>query len=179
MNTYTFEEHIHRYAVWTAARAAQRGFTKTKVIDEVIKEVGLRDYLNNPHTDQTEFDGWHQEMASRMAGAFERRGVECSFGRAAKIIAIYLKTALLLPKGPGAKECLVIHPPIDRILLQNFAKSLKGHAEHSKLRSFFSQKKWTEFTDVEYRDVIKAFRDIRQLDWTIEVYWSGADNSEE
>jgi hypothetical protein len=27
---YNFAEHLHRYAVWTAARAAQRGFSISK-----------------------------------------------------------------------------------------------------------------------------------------------------
>jgi hypothetical protein len=44
--TYSFEEHKHRFAVWTAARAVQRSFTRTRIISDVIVETGLRSTSN-------------------------------------------------------------------------------------------------------------------------------------
>jgi hypothetical protein len=42
MASYDFSEHIHRYAVWTAARAVQRGFAKTATIWSAIDTIGLK-----------------------------------------------------------------------------------------------------------------------------------------
>jgi hypothetical protein len=39
---YTFTTHLRNYAVWTASRAAQRGFTKTEDIAAAINETELR-----------------------------------------------------------------------------------------------------------------------------------------
>ena len=44
MADYDIQEHIHRYAVWTAARASQRNFTTTANIRRAIEESGLRDF---------------------------------------------------------------------------------------------------------------------------------------
>lgn len=43
---------------------------------------------------------------------------EASFGRAAKLIAIYLKTTIVLSGAENTTLGRVIHPPIDSILLK-------------------------------------------------------------
>lgn len=55
--TYTFEDHLHNFAVWTSARAVQRGFTTTKNIKEVIEQTQLRAFAWNCDVySESEFD---------------------------------------------------------------------------------------------------------------------------
>lgn len=178
---YTFEEHIHRYAVWTAARASQRGFTSTTVIDGAIARARhLRDYLAAPKVDAEEFDMFHREAAKALMEELKCEAPvnKCTYGRAAKIIAIYLKTAVVLRLGPEAPESLVIHPPIDRILLNNFASKLKKHYPDSKHLAADLRKNWTELTQDEYWELVETIQKIgAPLNWRLEEYWeiSGED----
>src|SRR5207237_4965917 len=113
---YTFDEHKHRYAIWTAARAVQRSFTTTHNIAKAINATGLKCFSqsNEPIT-QNEYDTRHKQWSKIIIDV-----LDCSYGRAAKIIAIYLKTAVVLPTS-GTANSLVIHPPLDRFLLHAIA----------------------------------------------------------
>ena len=73
--------------------------------------------------------------------------MECTYGRAAKIVAIYFKTRLLnLENHPLIN---VIFPPIDSVLLKNLA-------DKSPELKFLADKKWTQFDEGGYRIVIEA-----------------------
>ncbi|MBK6447178.1 MAG: hypothetical protein IPF81_18330 [Bacteroidetes bacterium] len=41
-DNYSFAEHVHRFAVWTAARAVQRNFTTTENIRKAIEQTELQ-----------------------------------------------------------------------------------------------------------------------------------------
>jgi hypothetical protein len=57
MDNYTFKEHRHNYAVWTAARVVSRNFTTTKNVKEAIATSGLRAFTsNNIVPSKEEFD---------------------------------------------------------------------------------------------------------------------------
>lgn len=169
--SYSFNEHLHRYSVWTAARAVQRGFVKTALIEGAIEEAKLRTIASsNDINDKTTFDKLHNERCGLIIDYFkENRVIEekATYGRAAKIIAIYLKTSVVLPSSGTSPLAKIVHPPIDSILLTNVAKKLKG------LFSDFGQKRWTQFDKGEYFDVIDSLRTIK-LDgfWKIEEFWS-------
>lgn len=109
----------------------------------------------------------------QIIGALRRRGVrEVSYGRAAKIVAIYLKAAVVL--GPYGNEPFAkyVHPPIDAILKKSLRVYCAGDASLSEaLRSTPS---WTRLTQREYEQLIVALRtaalDEREF-WTLERYW--------
>ena len=55
---YTFTDHLHNYAVWTAARAVQRRFSaKTGDIQSAIEKTELKSLLSKKwEPDEKEFD---------------------------------------------------------------------------------------------------------------------------
>jgi hypothetical protein len=169
LSTYTFDEHKHRYAVWTVARA-QRAFAKNKVIAEVMEKAELRSFVENTTLiSQREFDKLHQQWCATICDYFPHD--KCDYGRAAKMIAIYLKTVVVLPGAGESSLCDVIHPPIDRILLQNIARATS--LKH------FRTKNWTTLGGDAYWEIIHDIREHFGLcNWKLEAYWSVKDEEE-
>jgi hypothetical protein len=168
---YLFTEHIHRFSVWTAARAVQRGFTTTKKIQKAIEDSPLPSFLKNPISEEKAFDHWHKTTAKTLISKFEK-GTECSYGQAAKIIAIFLKTAWVIRHPADDPVSAVIHPPIDRILLENLCRD----AQFSNLKSIKSIA-WTSFTSSEYWKVANEIRKSAGLfNWRLEKFWFPVDD---
>src|SRR5687768_9455879 len=110
---YNFKEHKHRYAVWTAARAVQRSFTTTTSISSAINKTSLRFFIESSQIlDQQTFDQQHKEWGQSIIDAFKSIHIDCTYGRTAKIIAIYLKTSYIIAS-EDAPMSRIIHPPID------------------------------------------------------------------
>lgn len=167
MIDYTFNTHLHNYAVWTAARASQRNFTTTQNIAAAIDASGLRSFAENPTVkDQAAFDQVHVQTAKALIKQFASLGISCTYGRAAKIIAIYLKTSVIVPQRGEGLVCNLIHPPIDRILLQK----LKSDGEKPSFKSI----NWTGLRQDAYFQLIDRLRNHPQKFepfWSIEVNW--------
>ncbi|HNP48725.1 MAG TPA: hypothetical protein PKL85_07790 [Bacteroidia bacterium] len=163
---YSFEEHVHRFAVWTAARAVQRNFTTTENIRKAIEQTELqnpffRKDINSPE----QYDNFHKKTCDILISVFKKQGIDASYGRAAKIVAIYIKTAIVIPESGKSKLSKIAHPPIDRILLHN----LDSKYPELKLKS----RNWTTLNKDEYFDLIQKFReDFGDCFWKIEVNWS-------
>ena len=117
---YTIEEHRHRFAAWAAARAAQRNFTNTKNILSAIDCTNLRQVVEDrtswPKT-SLDFDKLHGAWCNKIISKLSNVGVKCPYGRVAKIVAIYLKSSIILAGHENSTFGKIIHPPIDRILL--------------------------------------------------------------
>jgi len=61
---YTFIDHLHNYAIWTAARASQRGFTTTNNIRAAIEMTGLKDFsIKKRKVSSKDFDIFHRKTA--------------------------------------------------------------------------------------------------------------------
>lgn len=163
---YDFEEHLHNYAIWTSARAVQRGFTTTLNVKRAIESSTLEKFCQNKIScrSHAEFEAFHRECAKRIRASFKKSHVkDGTYGRAAKIISIYLKTAIILPlKGQG-KLCTYIHPPIDSILLKNIPGDVNKR---------WSTIKWTTLKEKQYWQLIDELRNaFKKVDWTLEEYW--------
>lgn len=160
---YTFNEHKHRYAIWTAARAVQRSFTTTDKIAAAVETTTLRQFAETTEFITGEqYDLQQAEWCYKLIDCFEP--LECSYGRAAKIVAIYLKTAVIFPSQGTSALCEVIHPPVDSILLSNLVK----WRELKELRG----ERWTTFTSAEYWNVVDIIRtSIGYLNWKLEAFW--------
>jgi hypothetical protein len=99
-----------------------------------------------------------------------------TFGRAAKLIAMYLKSVVVL--GPGRKTAFarIAHPPIDGILLRNLAKS-EVKSEH---KDKWAKIKWTKLDDEEYYELVKQLRDAlgpKEPFWKLERFWTVTNES--
>ncbi len=169
MTNYSFEEHLHRYAMWTAARAVQRSFTPTDNIKKAINTTDLRSFVQRSSCSPVEFDQLHQKWADELMNSFG--SIECSYGRAAKIISIYLKTSVVIPcKGVGALP-QIIHPPIDRIFLTNLISDKSSPLNESD-RQWLRGISWTKLEKDMYWELVKKFRGYQNFNWRWEYYWS-------
>ena|ERR1700712_397784 len=67
---YSIAEHIHRFAVWTAARAASRGRLKNTEVEDLINKVKLKEAIEvlnqNQYLDETQSRLWIKEMGEKM-----------------------------------------------------------------------------------------------------------------
>lgn len=166
---YTFNEHLHNYAVWAAARAVARNFTNTANVKSAIEKTELRKLLdNNEKFTIASFDQFHRETAEKIIAhlKFVDKGLEkkATYGRAAKIIAIYIKTAIVVRDSGVSNLARIAHPPIDRILLTNANK------EHKKLG--LTTYNWTQLSKEEYFELIEKLRTIEfESFWELERHW--------
>jgi len=172
---YTIQEHVHNYATWTAARAVQRNFTNTATIRHAIEYSRLGEEvigLDEKLTNELEFDAWHRERSAMLIEGLLEGSLpdeKVTYGRVAKILAIYLKTSVVLVK-PRAPISNLIHPPVDRILLNNL------YWKHRIELFNTARSKWTEFNESQYFSVVRALREIQQAErltyfWELEKYW--------
>lgn len=169
MNVYTFNDHLHNYAIWTAARATQRGFTTTKNIKSAIDASGLKELIYSKEKKENitieQFDKLHREITNKIIKCLHDLGIPVKYGQAAKIIAIYLKTAIIIRDSGLSNISRIAHPPIDNILLTHLHKDYPDVVPDGI--------KWTKIDEKEYFELIDK---LRTLDfdyfWELEKYWS-------
>ncbi len=187
LSTYNIIEHRHNFACWTAARAAQRTYLKTADITDAINEAKLPETLSElAKNDLTihEYDEFHKKMTNQLIEILKRKEEfqkqtnknknksdkankdKTTYGRVAKIIAIYIKTVYVMAD-PESVISKVAHPPIDSILLKNLKK--EG-------RMNIKVKNWTQFNETQYTNLIKELRQV--MDnlpfWKLETYWKAS-----
>lgn len=162
---YSFKEHKHRYSIWTAARAVQRSFTTTSKISFVINKTSLRFFAeSNEIIDQDKFDAQHRNWCQTIIKEFANIDIECSYGRAAKIVAIYLKTSFIICSDENSVMNKIIHPPIDSILLVSLS-DINGLQGCKNIR-------WTKLNEEKYWELVAKVRlRLKRFDWHLESHW--------
>lgn len=58
INGYEIFEHKHKFSVWAAARATQRGFTNVDNLKEALEDCGIVEFIKDPESfeiDEDEF----------------------------------------------------------------------------------------------------------------------------
>lgn len=162
---YDLFEHRHNFAAWAAARAAQRGFkgaTHQKLI-AALEKCGVKEFARKPppNISDPEYKKLHSQWCRYIV-----KNTKMTFGRTAKLIAIYLKSMLICGPGSETQVATIIYPPIDRILLQNIVKE-KGR--NDLLKEYV----WTKLDEQQYDSLIKELSDMVENEpfWTIEKYW--------
>jgi|APTNR8051073442_1049403.scaffolds.fasta_scaffold01751_4 hypothetical protein len=171
LSTYNIAEHRHNFACWTAARAAQRSYATTKIITDAIEAAQLREKLIELTVKSVtveEYEKFHKEMVLRILGELLNLGAnkdKTTYGRVAKIIAIYVKTVYILAD-PESAISKVAHPPIDRILLTNL--KAKGIV--------IDKLDWTNFNPKDYQDLIARLYELvgDSPFWKLETFWKAS-----
>jgi len=175
---YTLETHKHNFAIWAAARAIQRGFrgAKNSILGIALEDSNIRDAiysLMSANVVPEEFDVWHKSLCRKIIKNLLDAGVsDITYGRAAKLVAIYLKVTVIIGEDPTSPLARVAHPPIDHILLQEIAKE-------NPIIGNLAQVKWTNLTEEEYFDVVNKLRSILDDEagfWQIEKYWNAMND---
>ncbi len=93
-------------------------------------------------------------------------------GRAAKLVAVYLKSRVLLGERWDSRFAFNMHPPVDRILLQALAASKSITSYHQPA---WRSANWTQLDQAGYEQLIEQLRAVvppNQPFWTIEEYWA-------
>jgi hypothetical protein len=176
---YNLFEHRHRFAVWAAARAAQRGFASIKILRAALESTDIRRFVQKPDAldaDDAAFEGHHRRWCTALMKRLQNdRVANVSYGRVAKLIAVYLKAMIVV--GPHARSSLarVAHPPIDRILLRNLA-SVSANSQH---QAKWRATNWTTLNERSYYVLIGELRGLLAKHdpfWEIERYWTVTDD---
>lgn len=167
---YSEYNHRHNFSVWAAARAAQRGFTNVEMLRDALEQCGIDVFVNNP-SPESEFEGRHKQWCNSICDYLNEKGVHnVSYGRAAKLVNVYLKSMLVL-KNLSGEPAKFIHPPIDRILLQNIAKNVTMEKEEKKM---LKATNWTQLQEEEYFQLINTLKGINgnRPFWQLEEHWT-------
>lgn len=176
---YDICEHKHRFATWAAARAASSKGCRFSVrqardlIDEVrYQQLKLRDMLANADTlpSPEKFDQAHAEWRGQVRQAANGHGIEMTHGVAAKLLNVYLKAAFVCGGEHDHPRVKVIHPPIDRLLLNGLATSPESKKDWRRFHP------WTGLDSQRYEELIGCIRDALpegQALWRIEEHWRG------
>lgn len=71
---FDFNEHKHRFAVWTAARSVQRSFTNNKNIKEAINFTSIKSFSeSNEIISSDQFDELQKEWCKAIIKSLEEK----------------------------------------------------------------------------------------------------------
>lgn len=188
---YTFPEHKHRCALWTAARAVSRNFCDTQSLKNMVEELKFEEAVDKLKKESFEKDFYKicntvlsyflkHERPEKSKGGDKSQGqfINPTFGRAAKFVSIYLKTYYILDTRTDEGLRDIIYPPIDRILLHGIAKNeelLKSFESDQELLDKLKELKkinWTQLTQEKYESLKKDIESFKlEFNWTLEKYW--------
>jgi hypothetical protein len=180
MKQYGIDDHRHRFSVWAAARATQRGLTNVVNLRKALEGCGVVAFLacgNLEAVDEAAFENHHRSWCRAIMACLIDLGVpNVTFGRAAKLIAIYLKSIVVLGSGCGSRLSQIAHPPIDGILLANIAVCPSIDSPH---KAEWAKVRWTKLDEAPYYRLIGQLRAaLVPADapfWMLEQYWTVTD----
>lgn len=183
MAPYDLDQHRHRFAVWAAARAAQRGFTSVTLLRDALEGCGVVEFVSTADLAKfapDDFDSVHRTWCTRVVEALNGASISnVTFGRAAKLVAVYLKSAVILGAGSNTAFAHVAHPPIDSILLRNLVACPKVQSEYKPL---WRRIKWTKLDEAAYYDLVPQIRQVVGTEvpfWKLERYWTLTNEPQE
>ena len=178
---YPIEKHKHHYAKWCASAAYGRGLIGggNALAFELIETSGLGQITAPEHIGQN-VDQWQLGfMRTIEIEAARRGGSGFSFGRAQKLVNIYLKTVLVCGGHHQHPSVALLHPPLDFELFKGLRSFLsKNRTTLIKARTAFlaAQKRnpsWTKFSEADYMahiDAIKLLMAGKPL-YQVEEHW--------
>ena len=179
---YELFTHRHNFAVWAAARAAQRGFAGVATLRGALEASAVQRFLPDPQfvdIDYTRFEELHRSWCSSICDYLNNRPVaNVTYGRSAKLLAIYLKSMIIVGGSAYTSLGRCIHPPIDRRLLQALAGDPSFDPQH---RALWRHTNWTQLTEEDYYNLIGQLRTALPKEipfWMLEEHWTAADEDE-
>ena len=183
MRPYEIGEHRHNFAVWAAARASQRGLgAGVRILRATLESCGIVDDLqgaNLNEIDDERFKRMHRKWCLNAIDRLMEAGIQdVPFGRVAKLVAIYLKSAVILGRGLGTAFAQVAHPPIDGILLKNLVASPDVISVH---KSAWRRIKWTKLNEESYYKLIQQLREVlgpEEPFWKLERFWTVTNDAD-
>jgi hypothetical protein len=101
-----------------------------------------------------------------------------TYGRAAKLVAVYLKAMVIMGDLVDTPFGRSMHPPIDRLLLQKLASAPQIQSTH---KTEWRNTNWTQLSEPEYYELVAQLREVVAGDapfWMLEEYWSPTEVEE-
>jgi hypothetical protein len=178
---YDLFEHRHRFSVWAGARAAQRGWAKAKtpVLGEAVENCGVVGFLRAETAapiDELRFEEFHRAWCRKIVTFLEKKGIpNATYGRAAKLVAVYLKAMVVVGPSWNTDLARVLHPPIDEKLLDKVSRSPEISSLHQPR---WGRIKWTKLDAPAYYQLIAELKEsLPDGDpfWTLERFWTVTD----
>lgn len=193
---YDIQTHRHRFATWAAARAAQRGLGTVEEYRDAIESIDLRTFVENYAGGQitqedykTKHTAWCEGIVQKLSELIAARPpkkrskkqiqvgkgkkLTPSFGRAAKVVAVYIKTAIVLAGMDESPLAAVAYPPVDRILLRSIIKS--GNHGTKEFGTASDPTTWTTLTKDQYYSIVVLLRNLvpeGEPFWKLEEHWT-------
>jgi hypothetical protein len=167
---------ITTYAGWTVLSALRSGapVKSRKDVYPLLRTIDFsRLLVDSSPISSTDFDEWHQ---SATEGLCRRKPILC-VGWAAKMVNIYLKTAVYVGElgRPGLREA--IHPPIDSGLWRGLESRFSGHRLLAKTHTVQQIKAIRDYAT--YQTIIEgcrlAAKELGCFLIEVEQLWDGAD----
>lgn len=173
---YSHFEHRHRFAVWAAARAAQRAFASVEQLRDAIESTDIADFVQEEAANEiteAQYFARHSHWCSQIEIHLrEEYRLNATFGRAAKLVAVYLKSMIVVGGFNSTSLASVAHPPIDAVLLRNLSRIPDYPRE---LRARWRQARWTQLNEAEYTELLLSLRVANPEPapwWKIEEHWT-------
>lgn len=183
IESYTLEEHQHRFAVWAASSAAGRRL-KDHSIDKVscwFAEADLGELLNARKSE--DFDSQHRMLRTSIV-----KKLKWEHGRAAKLLNVYLKAQFSPIVLKNCKIENYLHPPLDRLLLESMKRKYKDeyfeykeNFRNAAKKSTIDPLSWSKFCCKQYEAAINFVRACVKKEslWKIEYLWDGSQGKSE
>lgn len=176
---YDIHQHKHTYAVWTASRAWNRHLKggTLALAQQLIEIAGLNE-VRGPEDIGVDVDAWLVEKMRLMVSfAKQNRILGINYGRAQKLVNIYLKTKLVCGGQEAHPKVIMLHPPLDSELFKGLRGALRDQKSSAAAIAFAAAQKgcksWTNFELHDYLAHIKAiqlFMNGKPL-WMVEEHW--------
>jgi hypothetical protein len=154
-----------------------------KNLREALEATDIRNVLAAPQTleaSAAEFNAMHQRWCSSICSNLKQHAVaNVTYGRAAKLVAVYLKAIVIMSDACNSSLGHNLHPPIDRILLHGLASSKRLTSPH---QASWRSINWTQLDVSAYERLVDQLRDVIPDGtpfWTIEEYWEPSDTEDD
>lgn len=174
---YGIEHHSHLFAAWAASRASSVKGCRFSVAQgrEILERCGFVVSFSSPDNlpEPSEIDAQHRDWRERAINAANAMDLPFTHGIAAKIINCYLKSRFVCAGHHADARVAALHPPIDRLLLNELGQRDFGGL--SKVWKRASASGWSNFNSNQYEELIMSIRNhlFGKPLWMIEEHWRG------
>ncbi|MBS1493248.1 MAG: hypothetical protein JST55_07045 [Bacteroidetes bacterium] len=166
---------IQNFAMWTALSSTRSGcpIKARKDIYSLLEKRFDRILSDTTKIEEEEFNEWHEKnVKSLVKKKIRKKKSGLPLIWAAKIINIYLKTAVYLGGLGNSKLIEFIHPPIDSELLKVLKKEVGKEIFYEKIGKFEKMVDIKTYND--YKKVILGIKELinnKYLLIEIEQFW--------
>ncbi|MCK6380303.1 MAG: hypothetical protein L6Q54_03510 [Leptospiraceae bacterium] len=170
------EKIIIQYSNWTAFSATRSGcpMKSRKTIYPLLEKVNFLEIMKGNEIQADEFDKWHEKSVKLIS---RESGNVLSIGWSAKLINVFLKTAIYVGNLGRKNLIQLIHPPIDQGLWDGISEYLLPKNSEILKKNHIV----TKIKDIQdyktYKVIIDGFSELAKQEncllFEVEQFWKG------